>query len=310
MDLVADILSTLSLSTSVYFRAEFTAPFAVAVPEEQRVIRFHAVSAGSPWLGIPTGESAWLNAGDLVIVPHGRAHVIAHSPEAQPEPLADVIRSTRFDGSGPLVFGGGGAKSVMVCGHFAFAHEMLHPIITSLPPLIHVVGRGATRFAWLEELLAYISEETRTRGTGWQEVVQRLSEVLFICVLREHMGRSPHSTGALTAIADPRIGDALQAIHADPAARWSVDTLAERAAMSKTVFAERFRHLVGVTPARYVVLWRMLKARSLLEKSELQASAVASRVGYASEAAFNRVFKAYFGAPPGRYRRTHGDKSG
>jgi transcriptional regulator GlxA family with amidase domain len=135
------------------------------------------------------------------------------------------------------------------------------------------------------------------------EVTRRVSEILFLYVLREYMGGHPNSTAALMALTDTHIGKALVAIHSNPAAEWPVETLAATAAMSKSTFAERFRATLGVTPARYVVLWRMHKARTLLDRSGLSVRQIAWEVGYESEAAFNRVFKDYFGAPPGRFRR-------
>jgi AraC family transcriptional regulator, activator of mtrCDE len=218
-------------------------------------------------------------------------------------PLPDVLDESGFDGTGPLVFGGGGSKTVIVCGYFAFAHELMHPIIASLPALIHVKGRVGHHYAWLEQLLAYLEGESNTRTEAWREVIKRVSEILFIYVLREYMGKHPHSTAALMALADPHIGKALHAIHAEPAADWSVDALAGRAAMSKTVFTERFRKTLGMTPARYLASWRMHKARALLDRSRRSIREIAWEVGYESEAAFNRVFKEHFGAPPGRYRR-------
>lgn len=309
MDVLGDILATLRLSSSLYFRADLSAPFSIAVPENRRVIRFHVASRGPCWIGLATGESVWGQDGDLILVPHGAAHVLADSPQTSTVPLSDVLTSASFDGAGPLVYGGGGTNSVIVCGYFSFQHEIVHPVIDSLPRLLHFSAGSSGRFRWIEQLLAYLEAEARDHVTGWQEVAQRLAEVLFICVLREYMGRSAHSTGGLMALADPRLGNALRAIHANPAADWSIAELASRAAMSKTVFAERFRAQLGVTPARYVVLWRMHKSRALLDRTDQPVGAIASSVGYESEAAFNRVFKAYFGSPPGRYRRTREDAS-
>lgn len=303
MDLLGDILSTLELRSTLYFRAELTAPYSISVPEDRAVIRFHVANEGPCWITLPSGESTCFSAGDLVLVPHGAAHVLSHSPSAQPVPLNNVLDESGFDGTGPLVFGGGGAKTVIVCGYFAFAHEVMHPVIASLPPLIHVKGRAERHYAWLEQLLAYMEGESKDRPEAWGEVTKRLSEILFVYVLREYMGKHPNSTGALMALVDPHIGKALQAIHADPAADWSVDAMAARAAMSKTVFAERFHGTLGVTPARYLVSWRMHKARALLDHSTSSVQRIALEVGYESEAAFNRMFKEHFGEPPGRYRR-------
>ena len=306
MDLLGDILSTLELHSTVYFRAELTAPFSIAVPADRSVIRFHVANHGPCHISLPSGESAQFSAGDMVLVPHGAAHVLADSPGVPPVPLNSVLEASGFDGTGPLVFGGGGSKTVIVCGHFAFTDELMHPVIAALPALIHVQGQSERRYAWLEQTLAYMEWESKARPEGWGEVIKRLSEILFVYVLREYMGTHPHSAGALIALADPQIGKALQAVHAEPAGDWTVDTLARQAAMSKSAFAERFREALGVTPARYVVAWRMHKARALLDRSARSIREVAWDVGYESETAFNRVFKEHFGAPPGRYRRALG----
>jgi AraC-like DNA-binding protein len=304
MDVLGDILSTLQLQSTVYFRAELTAPFSIAVPEDRQVIRFHVASDDPCCIALPSGESARFSPGDLVFVPHGAAHVLSDSPGMRPVPLARVLETSGFDGTGPLVFGGGGKKTVIVCGYFAFAQDLMHPVIASLPALIHVPGQSGQQSAWLVPLLAYVEWESKARPEAWGEVVKRLSEILFVYVLREYIGTQPSSAGALMALVDPHIGKALQAIHAEPANDWSVDKLAQRAGMSKSTFAQRFADTLGVTPARYVVSWRMHKAHALLDRSTRSIREVAWDVGYESETAFNRVFKEYFGAPPGRYRRS------
>ena len=312
MDLLGDILSTLELHSTVYFRAELTAPFSIAVPADRAVIRFHVANEGPCWIELPSGESTLFSAGDLVLVPHGAAHVLADSPKATPVPLhnvpvplPNVMDESGFDGTGPLIFGGGGTRTALVCGYFAFKHDIMHPVITSLPALIHVRGSAQRHYAWLEQLLAYMEGESKSRSEAWGEVIKRISEILFVYVLREYMGKHPNSTGALMALVDTHIGRALQALHAQPEADWSVEELAARAGMSKSVFVDHFREKLGLTPARYVTSWRMHKARMLLDRSERSIRQIAWDVGYESEAAFNRVFKEHFGTPPGRFRRTH-----
>ena len=133
MDLLGDILSTLELRSSLYFRAELTAPFSIAVPEDRNVIRFHVANEGPCRIELPSGESTDFFAGDLVLVPHGAAHVLSDSAAAKPVPLRNVLDETGFDGTGPLVFGGGGSRSVIVCGYFAFGQELSLIHIWTLP---------------------------------------------------------------------------------------------------------------------------------------------------------------------------------
>jgi len=304
MDLLGDILSTLELRSSLYFRAELTAPFSIAVPEDRNVIRFHVANEGPCRIKLSSGESTDFIAGDLVLVPHGAAHVLSDSSAGPSVPLTNVLKESGFDGTGPLVFGGGGRKTVIVCGYFAFGQEIMHPVINSLPRVMHVRGQGEHNYVWLEQLLAYMNTESQACADAWTEITKRVAEILFIYTLREFVRTQPNSAGALAALSDHRIAKSLQAMHADPSAEWTLDRLAELSAMSKTTYSETFRRMMGVTPINYVVSWRMHKARALIEHSEKSIQTIALEVGYDSESAFSRVFKEYFGAPPGRFRRS------
>ena len=304
MDVLGDILSTLELRSTVYFRAVLSAPFAIQVPEDRDVIRFHVANHGPCTITLPTGEKVRFAEGDLVLVPHGAAHVLADSLDSPPMPLPVVLEESGFNGTGPLEFGGGGNKTSLVCGYFSFAHTKQHPIIASLPTLIHIKGNVAGRFDWFERLIAHMEWESKANAVAWTEIVKRISEILFIYVLREYLTRTPIAQGALLALGDPKVGPALRAIHENPAETWSVETLAKSASMSRSAFADSFRELLGMTPGQYVIAWRMHKARSLLDHTTRSIQEIAWEVGYESATAFNRVFKGYFDQPPGRYRRS------
>lgn len=302
MDVLGDILSTLQLRSTLYFRAELSAPFSISVPEDRQVIRFHVANQGPCLVTLPTGEFTRFEPGDLVLVPHGASHVLSDVSRQAPRPLGEVLQESGFDGSGPLVYGGGGSRSVIVCGYFAFAHDAVHPVIASLPALIHLPAMASRSYAWLEQLVSYMEGESHDQPEAWSEIVRRVAEILFIHVLRACMGTHPNSTAALLALGDPQIGKTLALIHADPARDWSISALAAQAAMSKTVYTERFRQMLGTTPGRYLVDWRMHKARALLDRGDLSVKHVAWEVGYESETAFNRVFREHFGITPGRFR--------
>lgn len=301
VDVLGEVLTTLELSSQVYFRAELSRPFAIAVPEQRDVIRFHVAAESPCSIGLPGQEPVTLAPGDLALVPHGAPHVLADDPERPARPLPAVLDESGFDGVGPLVFGGGGARTVLVCGHFAFADPFLHPLLATMPPLLHLRAAEDGSYEWVEHVVRRIEREARSRALGSLEVVRRLSEILLIEVLRAHAGRG--DVGALAALADPQLGRALQAIHAEPAADWSLDALARIAGQSRTLFVERFRERLGTSPMRYLARWRLLQARRLLARSELSVAEVAQRVGYTSESAFHRAFREHFGAPPGRLRR-------
>lgn len=302
VDVLSEILATLELSSQLYFRAELTAPFSVSVPEEKGVIRFHVVAEGSCTASLRGAAPRLLNTGDLILVPHGAAHVLSDAPGRTPTPLPAVLAGSGFDGAGPLLYGGGGEKTLLVCGHFAFDGMAMHPVLATLPRMMHVHAREAQGYAWMGQLLTHIEHEIRGGRAGHREVAHRLSEILLIEVLRGYAEQGDDA--ALSAIADPQLGRALRSIHTDPAAAWTVNDLARIAGQSRTVFAERFRARMGLSPMRYLSNWRMQKARGLLARGQESVAEVARCVGYASESAFSRSFREHFGAAPGVYRRS------
>lgn len=302
MDVLDDIVTGLELRSSLYFRAELSAPFGVLVPEERCRIRFHVAGPGRSWVGLPSGDATFFEEGDLVLVPHGATHVVASAPGEPATPLETVLREHPLR-DGVLRAGGGGARASLVCGHFAFDEAVQHPLVASLPPLLHLDARAHAGFAWMPGLLEAAEREARSDGPAARAVARRLSEILFLQVLRAALAVEGPAVGFLGLVHDPEFGHVLRSVHADPGADWSLDALASLAGASRSAFACRFRARTGMTPMRYLAGWRMQKARRLLADSSLSVSEVGRRVGYASEAAFNRAFRDVVGAPPGRYRR-------
>lgn len=301
MDLLADIVAGLELRSSLYFRAVFTAPFAVAVPEDRQRIRFHVAGPGRSWVGVASGESTWYQHGDLVLIPHGAAHILASRPVDRATPLEQV--ATGGAPGRPVQWGGDGEAAELVCGHFEFDETLVHPVVSSLPALIHLDADGGG-FDWIPPLLAAVERESRGGAAGDQAVARRLSEILFIQVLRAATSGPGADATPLGHLEDPQLGAALRAFHADPGGDWSLASLASVAGASRSVFVDRFRRRMGTTPMRYVTRWRMQKARRLLADPVLSVGDVGRSVGYASEAAFSRAFRDAVGEAPGRHRRS------
>ena len=313
-DLIGQVLRSLDLQTRLYFRAGLGRPFAIDVPAEAPgVIRFHAVNEGSCRIALDPADavgprSLALERGDLVLVPRGAAHRLADgAPAGLPaRPLETLLEESGYRGEGPLVVGGAGPRSVLVCGHFAFrdpagrgGSDRVHPLLDSLPALIPL--RADREFAWLDPILRHLESEARVQRSGHREIVRRLSEILLIQVLRAHAESG--AGGVLAGLADPQLGRVLRAIHERPEADWTLAALARLAGQSRTLFAERFRAGLGTTPMRYLAQWRLARARQLIEHDGLGVAEAARRVGYASESAFHRGFRARFGVAPGSLRR-------
>ncbi len=312
MDALSGILDALRLQGTLYFSTDFRPPWGLRVPAFRRVARWHLVVRGHCWVRvIGRAEPIHLESGDLILVPHGAEHVLADTPDTPCRTVDEVVQAAGFTGRGALVIGGDdtGAPTRLVCGHFEFDEDLDHPLLAQLPPALVVLWDEAVRDSPLEDAFRFIAREVQEGRPGHEAVVRRLSEVLFVQAVRAWADRAQPEQGLLAALADPGLGEALAAIHAEPSARWTLESLSRKAAMGRTAFAERFRTVVGETPLRYLTLWRIQNAKRLLAESRLSLEQIADRVGYESAASFSRVFVKTTGRRPGAYRRTVGGES-
>ncbi|MDP1861741.1 MAG: AraC family transcriptional regulator [Gemmatimonadaceae bacterium] len=307
MDVLSDILDTMRLKGTLYFSAELHQPWGIRVPAFRRVARFHLVVRGSLWVWV-TGqaEPKHLETGDLILIPHGAEHILACSTESPVLTVDEVVKAAGFTGRGTLVHGGadGGAPTRLICGHFAYDEGLDHSLLAQLPASLVVQWEREVRDSPLEDAFRFITREVQSGRPGHESVVRRLSEVLFFQAVRAWADRTESTNGLLAALGDPRLCEALSAMHEDPAHPWTLDLLSRRAAMGRSAFAERFREVVGETPLRYLTKWRVQRAKRLLAESQLSRDRIAELVGYESAASMSRVFRKTAGVSPGVYRRT------
>jgi AraC-like DNA-binding protein len=205
----------------------------------------------------------------------------------------------------PIVFAAGSSGPVearVICGFFGCDDRPFNPLLDALPRVLHVPGAEAGD-SWLATLFVTAARESRHCEPGSENVLARVSELLFVEVVRRHLRKLPDAqTGWLAGLRDPIVGRALAAIHGAPADDWSVDSLARRAGASRSVLAERFTAVVGQPPMQYLTRWRMQLASRRLRDGGTIADA-ASAIGYDSESAFSRTFKKVVGQSPAAWRR-------
>ena len=171
---------------------------------------------------------------------------------------------------------------------------------SGIRPTVVPQGSGT----WLGTTLKFTINEARTARPGNAAMLGRLTELMFVEILREYMQRLPAEQGGwLAGLNDPHVGKALRLLHANPGRDWSVDDLAREVAVSRSVLAQRFTELVGEAPMRYLAGWRMQLAKQMMRDGARNIQDVATRVGYESEAAFNRAFKRATGSPPAAWRK-------
>jgi len=296
------VLQSIRFQTAIYCRSELSAPWGFSV-RGRDFATFHLVTHGRCCLDVDgLRRRAWLAAGDLIILPTGRAHMVRDAPSSPVTHLEDLIADAPRDDGGMLRSGGGGASTALVCGGFQF-EDRANPVIASLPPLIHLRGRHRGANGWLNLALEFLGEEAESQRPGAETILVRLADVLFIEAVRAYLSAPGTSkSGLAAALRDPRIATAVVAIHRQPEVRWDIQRLAKQAAMSRAAFADRFKALVGESPISYLTRCRMNKAMGLLASAHVPLSQVAARVGYESEASFGRAFKRETGMSPAAYR--------
>jgi AraC-like DNA-binding protein len=238
-----------------------------------------------------------------VLLPHGAGHALVDDPERPAKRFQPADREQIGETTYRLRAGGSGARSLLVCCAVSFEEPSVHPLLELMPEVLLVRGGGADD-PTLPALLEAMAAEIKAQRIGAATVMTRLADIVIARVVRAWVESRPHAaTGWLAAIRDPQIGRALAAFHRRPSEPWSVESLAAAAHLSRSVFSERFTAVLGVSPGKYVVRWRMHLAGTLLRSDRLTISQVATRLGYESEASFSHAFKRFMGAAPGVYRR-------
>ncbi len=308
LDLLSDILTNLSVRGTLYFRTSFTTPWGVAVPSYENVARFHFAHRGACLVKVDGQEKPIsLAQGDLIIIPHGASHDLScgHTPEHNVMPLDAVLTESGYDGSGVLVFGGDEPESEtqLICGHFTFDPNARHILLERLPPYIHITNYGEHAGRWMEASLQMIGEEAGGRKIGGDLIALRMSEVILAQAIRYFVESHEAKEFALGAFTDKKLSRAMDAFHKAPAARWTVETLANTAGMSRAAFAAQFQKQMHMSPMEYVTTWRMEIAKKTLQQASTSLTDAAESAGYASNSAFTRAFKKETGQTPAEFRK-------
>ncbi len=309
MDILDDILNTLDLNGALYFRTDFSPPWSVTVPVLQGAARFHLVVQGQCTVTLPSNRAKVLNPGDLVLIPRGQTHILSDTPVDEAPPLETVLEQVEYDGNGVLRVGTGDAtaSTQLVCGHFTFREKADHAMLRAMPDHLIVTSAMRAENSWLDDILRLISRHMFSNRAGLDASVRRLSEVMFIELMRLGIESKENDQlqPALSGFRDPKIGQALAIIHKDLQNPWTVGSLAKEVGMSRSSFADRFASLMGQGPMAYLTDWRLQKALALLETNRINVQQIASQTGYQSPAAFTRAFVAKFGETPTQYRHSH-----
>lgn len=332
-DVLSGLLRRIRLRGALFFNVECVgawvteAPAAVLIasavmPASEHLMEYHIVLGGTCWAGI-TGEPQFqMNAGDVILFPHGDAHVMSSVPGLRAEPDLEFLMANlkKRDGLPFMVRQQDGRHiqpaiprpetashppaATLLCGFLGCDRGPFNPLLSALPRVIHASASELSVDSWAGQLARLAEAESRTGRPGGEAVLERMSEMMFVDLIRLHLSTMPKSqTGWLAALRDRHVGRVLSVMHSQPAESWTLEKLSSHAGLSRSALQDRFVELVGQPPMQYLRCWRMQVASNLLVESNAKMCTIAREVGYESEEAFSRSFKRAVGQPPAMWRR-------
>jgi AraC-like DNA-binding protein len=322
MDPMSDVLETVRLRGSLFFLWEPEATFGIGVangsrlgphivPGADSIISYHIVTRGPCWAAVHDEEPVRLETGDILVLPRGDAYMIASTPRfPDAEDEANSIHFFKSMAAGrlpPVVVDAGATAedSKLICGFLGCDLRPYNPLLSTLPRMIRVPAPRNENDP-LGPLIEFALSETRQNRGGERCLLARLSEVMFVEVLRRYLRVSERpESGWLEGLAHPLVGKALGHLHRDIAHPWTLASLAAVVGCSRSTLAERFGQMVGIPPMQYLAQWRMQVAANRLVDSSMKNYAIAREIGYESEAAFSRAFKRVIGVSPSAWRQGH-----
>ncbi|MDE3201391.1 MAG: AraC family transcriptional regulator [Acidobacteriota bacterium] len=314
MDVLSDVLSAVRLQGALFFNAEFTAPWCLSssgaegiapyLPSKDvHLIMFHFLTEGRAYASLPGGERLQLEAGDIVILPHGERHLIGNGFSKNPIDSMKTFAKNVAEGLKIVRFGGGGEVTRFVCGYMACDPQLCEMMMLGLPRIFKVSLATDESGRWIENSIRFSVGESAGTSAGSSLVVGKLSEVLFVETLRRYIATIPaEQTGWFAGLRDPILAKALAELHRQPARDWTVESLSKQVGLSRTRLVERFRHYLKTSPIAYLTSWRMKLSAEALRTTQKTVAEIAYEAGYLSEAAFNRAFKRAFNTPPAQFR--------
>ncbi len=307
-DPLSEILHSLHLTGALYCVARLGAPWAVEAPALEGLMTIQIVTTGQCWIEVGDSTPLLLGPGSMTLIPHGTPHRMFSGPDVPTVALFSLPVERISDRFETIRHGGDGPPCHITYGALRFDPVAARRLTNVLPPLIHLDALEADTTGWMHSTLRLIAFEASQLGPGAEIIITRIADVLVIQAIRSWLQHAPLSQqGWIAAFNDELIGRALTLIHQEPAAPWSVFSLASRVGLSRSAFSARFSGLVGVSVMSYVSEWRLQLARTRLRTSADTVARVASSLGYHSEATFSRAYRRTFGVSPGVDRRAQED---
>ncbi len=274
MEVLSDILKGLRATGSVYFCDFLVPPWELRYEDEDRAM-FHLVRRGRCQLDID-GETHALEPGDFAFI----------APDVDHRMFSD-------DPNDP--------QTLLLCGYCQFDAVENDVLLLALPPFVLTQRDELDHWPWLTRTIEYLSAEFMSDAASSVLTVNNLTEALLVQLLRADIGRSSE-IGIVVALRNKRRARALTAIHQHPGQHWAIENAAEKASMSRSGFARKFKELLGASFFDYLTRLQMPDARELLTITHLPVAMIGEKIGYQSDLSFVKAFKKLHGETPRSYR--------
>jgi AraC-like DNA-binding protein len=291
VDPLSDLLRAVRLDGAFFYAVEGSGSWSIdtvaavelslrIMPAAEHLIPYHVLTQGRCYAGLIGEEQVELAAGDVIVFPHGDAHIMSSAPNVRVASHVHTSTSARY--AQTVVLGDQASRDVwLVCGFLGCDRRPFNPLLTALPRRMHMRGMSS---GWLDSFTRRLTEESRLGRPGADSVLTRLSELMFIDVVRRYLEDLPQGqTGWLAGLRDEVVGRVLRLFHGRPAHPWTLDELARECASSRSNVAKQFALIMGQPPMQYLTQWRMQIAANLLTQSGAKIAAIGAEVGYDSE---------------------------
>lgn len=288
-----DFLRRLHLGSEVYYVGQLCDAWHMTTPGSSNASTFHLVTNGEAWVHMNhSSESVLIRAGDIVLFPHDAAHTFGAYQQ---------IPDTPFDYSHPAPLDKGAPGTGLLCGHLRLPPHIHRLLIASFPDLMLIRADESSVGLQLRKLIELMTEEATRNELGVTAILDRLSDALFLLIIRHALHLEPRMSPLLAALSTEGLRPAVSAFLDAPSELWTVERLASIAFQSRSAFSARFTQIVQMTPMEFVATWRMQLATTLLAEGRTNMLDIALSCGYESEAAFRKAFKRIVGRPPGQF---------
>lgn len=300
MDPLSDVLSLLKPRSQFYAGMDAAGDWSFDFPPHEG-IKFTAMMRGECW-GLSDGldEPVHFKEGDCFLLNSRRRFVLSSDPALPAQDSTRLLEAASRDG---VAVHGGGGEVFLISGRFDFSGNHAAVLFDALPPIVNI-PKASSQADILRWSLDQLASELQDPQPGGALLSTHLVHLMLVQVLRLFLNSAPElPQGWFRALTDRQISQALKAMHAEPASPWTLEALARVAGVSRTVFAQRFKSLVGSTVMDYLTRWRMLKAADRLSQGSESVATIAFSLGYESESAFSAAFRRTMGHTPSQYRR-------